>query len=270
MVGYHYSGEAGARHDGGAEIVTHGLPEIDIGEDPEARTREADSWMAQRLREIDYDLTHPEAQLLADHLQSLGVGTLVNLKRSNKLLNACEKLIIRKLPPPPKSWHDESQRLIVVSVRSATPGFITRSMRKWDPRGAAISTYFVNYCLFAFKKVYLEYWREEVQGYAERPISDVIDMFETTVAEVSSEDLAVARQTIREVAKLIDSEEFAEIVLLTARGLTRKQIAEELGISVSSLDRHITEYRRKLEVAGGWSIKEDEGNKGTDGEQRRG
>ncbi len=249
---------------GGDEIVMHGLPGADVGEGPAARAREADKWIAQRLRETDYDLAHPEAQLLADHLQSVGVGTLVNMKRSNELLGACEKLIMCKLPSPPESWHNESQRLIVVSVRAATPGFITRSMRKWDPRGAAISTYFVNYCLFEFKKVYLEYYKEEFQGRAERPASDVIHVLEARAAEGSSEDLAIARQTIREVTTLMGSQEFAAIVLLSAEGLTRKQIAEELGISVSSLDRRITEYRRKLEQ-GGWSI-----SKGRDGEQNRG
>ncbi|MGH3777031.1 MAG: helix-turn-helix domain-containing protein [Pseudonocardiaceae bacterium] len=236
----------------------------DAGEDPAARVRDADRWIAQRLREIDYDLAHPEAQLLADHLQSVGVGTLVNMKRANELLAACEKLIPCKLPSPPESWHNESQRLIVITVRVATPRFITRSMCKWDPQSAGINTYFVNYCLFEFKKTYLEYCKEEAQGLAECPTDDVIHMLETRAAEGSSEDLAVARQTIREVTKLIDSQEFSNIVLFAAMGLTRKQIAEELDISVSSLDRRTAEYRRKLEH-GGWSI-----SKGRDGEQNRG
>jgi hypothetical protein len=209
-------------------------------------------------------LTHPDAQLLADQLQSVGVGTLVNMKKSNELLGACEKLIPCKLPSPPESWHNESQRLIVTSVRAATPRFITRSMRKWESQRAAINTYFVNYCVFEFKKVYLEYCKEEFQGLAECPTGDVVHMFETRAAEGGSEDLAIARQTIREITKLIDSQEFSNIVLLTAMGRTRKQMAEELGISVSSLDRRIAEYRRKLEH-GGWSI-----SKGRDGEQNRG
>lgn len=78
-------------------------------------------------------------------------------------------------------------------------------------------------------------------------------MFETRAAEGSTEDLAIARQTIREVIKLMGSEEFAEVILLAANGLTRKQIAEALGISMSSLDRRFSGYRRKLE-RGGWSI----------------
>ena len=125
----------------------YGLGGADVGEDPAAHVPEADRWIAQRLREIDYDLAHPEAQLLADHLQSVGVGTLVNMRKSNELLSTCEKLIPCKLPSPPESWNNESQRLIVVSVRVATPRFITRSMRKWNPQGAAITTYFVNYCI---------------------------------------------------------------------------------------------------------------------------
>lgn len=242
----------------------HGLPGADIGEDPAAHLRKADRWIAQRLREIDYDLTHPETQLLADHLQSVGVGTLVNMQRSDELLGACEKLIMCRLPSPPDSWHIESQRLIVVSVRAAIPGFITRSMRKWDPQGAAINTYFVNYCLFEFKKVYLEYCKEEFQERAELPSSDVIHAFEASAAEDNSEDLAIARQTIREVAKLMGSEEFSTIVFLSAQGLARKQIAAELDISVSSLDRRVAEYRRKLAHAG-WPVR-----RRRDGEHNRG
>lgn len=231
--------------------------EIDtvISDDPAARAQEADKWIAQRLREIDYDLTHPIAQLLADHLQMKGIGTLVNMKNSNKLLDACEKHVMCKLPPPPESWHGESQRLIVTAVRAATSRFITHSMRKWDPERSAKDTYFVNYCLFEFKRVYLEYHKEESQALLEHPVGNLVNMFETRAAEDSTEDLAISRQTIREAMKLIGSQEFAEFVLLSAKGLTRKQIAKSLGISLSSLDRHVLEYRRKLE-RGGWSIGE--------------
>jgi len=193
-----------------------------VGEDPPARAR--DKWIAQRLREIDYDLSHPEAQLLADQLQSLAFGTLDHMRKANKLLGACEKLITCTLPSPPKSWYNESERLIIIAVRVATPRFITRSMRKWDPQRSALSTYFVNYCLFEFKKVYLEYYKEESQEFIECPTDDVINMFETRASEGSSEDLAIARQTIREVVKLMGSQEFAEFVLLAAKSLTRKQI----------------------------------------------
>lgn len=227
----------------------------EVSEDPTARVREADRWVAQQLREINYDLTHPYVQLLADHLQSRGVGTLVNMKNSNTLFSACQKLNMRGLPPPPESWRSESQRIILVAVRTATSRFITHSMRKWDSRQASIETYFVNYCLFEFKRVYLEYCREEYQCLAERPTGDVIQMFETRAAEGSVEDLAIARQTIREVTKLMGSQEFAELVLLKAKGLTREQVAEMLGISASTLDRRTAEYRRKLE-RGGWSISE--------------
>jgi hypothetical protein len=237
----------------------YGLRGPDVGENP-------DRWMAQRLREIDYDLAHPEVQILADHLEAFAVGTLVNMKKSNELLGACKKLIMCELPPPPESWNCESQRLIVVSVKGALPNFITRSMRKWEPNKASMTTYFVNYCLLEFKKVYLAYCKEELPlpGLIEYPINDVIPMFETTTVENSAEDRAIARQTIREAINLIGSEEFTDIVRLSAMDRTREQIAKHLGISVSSLDRRIAGYRRKLE-RGGWKI-----SKGRDGECDRG
>lgn len=227
---------------------------MEVSQDPGARAHEADERIAQRLREIDYDLAHPHAQQLADHLHALGVGTLVNMKRTNTLFQECRKLNIRGLPPPPDSWHNESQRLIVVAVRMAKPRFITSSMPKWDPAKSAIDTYFVNYCLFEFKKVYIEYCKEESKFIVERPTDNVIAMIDTRVAEGGVAEMATDRQTLREVTKLIGSEEFAEYVRLTAKGLTRAQTAAALGISISTLDRRVAEYRQKFE-RGGWTVR---------------
>ena len=48
------------RHKGGDEIAMPGPLTADVSEDPPTRTRAADRWVAQRLREIDYDLSHPD------------------------------------------------------------------------------------------------------------------------------------------------------------------------------------------------------------------
>ena len=227
-----------------------------MGDDAVAQAREADKWIGQRLREINYDLSHPEAQLLANRLQSLGIGTLINMKKSNTLFQACMKLGLYGLPRPPESWNDESQRLIVVAVKVVIPRFITHNMRKWDSQKSTIGTYFVNCCLFEFKKLYLEYYVEESQGLAERPTENVIEMFKMRATEDSSENLAITRQTIREITKLMGSQQFADLILLKAQDLTRAEIAEKLGISVRTLDRRIKEYRQKLEN-GGWSSREE-------------
>lgn len=242
-----------------SKIAVYGSAETDCVTAPAVRGREADEWIAERLREIDYDLAHPYAQLLADHLQTRAIGTFVNMKKSSQLLTACEKFIPCKLPTPPKSWDEESQRLIVISVRASTPRFITQSMRTWDPWGAAIDTYFVNYCFFEFKKVYVEYCKEEWQQHVECPMGEVIELFDKVrTAEVSSEDLAIARQTIREIVTLVGSQEFARIVSLAVSGATRKQIAGELGISISTLRRRIKKYQQIVE-RGGWQIGKGKG-----------
>lgn len=223
-------------------------------EDPDVPTRDADEWIARRLREINYDLGHPDVQQLADHLEPLGVGTLVNLKTSGTLFQACRKLIPGVLPPPPASWHDEFQRIIVVTVRSAIPMFIKRSMPDWDSSRSAIDTYFVNYCLITFKKEYVRYCREEAHSEVEFATEKVIDMFDARTNVRRVEDSAIAKVTVREVIKLVGSPEFAEYVRLTARGLTRAQTAEVLGISISTLDRHIKYWRKQLD-GGGWSVR---------------
>jgi Sigma-70, region 4 len=218
-------------------------------------SRLADEWLGCRLKEINYDLGHPECQQLADHLCALGVGTLVNLMKAGRLFKKCAELGIRGLPVPPASWNVESDRVIVVAVRLATPRFITDSMPHWDSAQSSISTYYVNYVLFRFKTVYLQYCKEERQGSDEMPTENVLDLFEAKTAQSSVEDLAVARQTIREIMQLMDDQDFAAVVQLAAAGKTRAEIAATLGISVGKLDRRISQFRKKLRNSGfqgGW------------------
>jgi hypothetical protein len=143
-----------------------------VSADELERRRAADEWISQRLREINYSLAHPEAQQLADHLESLGVGTLVGLNKTGRLLRECQKLTIGALPQFPKSWPSESHRIIVTAVRLAIPRFITKSMRTWNSSLSSIDTYCVNYCLIRFKQPYLQYCKEEGfdggHGFAER------------------------------------------------------------------------------------------------------
>ena len=221
--------------------------------------RLADEWMGRRLKELDYDLGHPECQQLADQLYSLGVGTLINLKHAGTIFHKCVELGMRGLPPPPGSWNSEAHRVIIVAVRVATSRFITDSMPQWDSSLSSINTYFVNYCLFHFKAIYLQYCKEERQGSAEIPASNVVDLFEARAAQGSVEDLALARQTIRETVQLIDDETFTAVVFLTAAGRTRAQVATALGISVSTLDRRIVEYRKKLR-GNGWQGRQVDGS----------
>ena len=77
---------------------------VDRNEEEPDRTREADRWIADRLRQIGYDLGHPEAQQLVDHLQNLGIGTLVNLKKDGTLFAKCRSLVPGGLPEPPAAW----------------------------------------------------------------------------------------------------------------------------------------------------------------------
>jgi hypothetical protein len=234
---------------------------VDPG-DESRRRREADKWIAKRLKEIDYDLSHPEAQQFADHLYSLGVGTLINLKKMGTLFAECRKLTPGGLPPAPPSWSEESQRVVVVTVRTATPKFITRSMRTWDPLQSALDTYFVNYCLITFKGVFGQYCKEEAQASAERPTDNVIEMFDTGTAAPAVEDAAIARATVREITTLVGDADFTEYVRLTVMGKTQAQAADALGISASTLARRLAAWRQKI-VRGGWpAISRREGDGG--------
>lgn len=214
--------------------------------------RHADVVIAQRLAQLDYDLQHPICKQFADWLLERGIGTLVNLHATDELFGKCTELGIRGLPPPPASWSYEAHQIIVDAVRSAVPEFITKSMPTWNPARSSIGTYFVNYCLFHFKKVYSAFWRAS----RDVPNSGVMDHFSLRRADEEPELQALNRQTVREIAKLMDSPELARIVILSATGRTHKQIACELGVSESTVWRRLRSFREKLEVNGWPTIDE--------------
>ena len=245
------------RPDGAkAEPSVHDMPDSVIDGDAEERcrqAREADKWIADRLRQTNYDLGHPQAQQLADHLQHLGIGTLITLKNQGSLFTKCRSLTNGVMPDPPPSWNTESQRVIVVAVRMAIPDFITKSMRTWDSSQSSIKTYFVNYCLFKFKTAYAQYCREEAQTTTERPSSNVVELVANRAAADDVESVAVAQATLREMTTTIGTHEFAEYVKHALSGQTQSQCADALGISESTLNRRISEWRRTLRQ-GDWFV----------------
>lgn len=218
----------------------------------------ADRWIAQRLDEAGYDLAHEHAQLLADHLYSFGVGTLVNLNRSAALFAECRKLTHGALYPPPKSWVAESHRIIVATVLEAIPRFITQSMRSWDHTQSAIDTYFINYCLLRFKSVYEQFCREEAPLDTELPTDNIVDLqaargrFRSDV-----EAVAIARATLRELEHHVDNPEFTHYLRLSLLGRTQRQVAAELGLSESQLSRRLAGWKEAVKV-GGWPVRGEE------------
>ena len=219
-------------------------------EDESDRTRAADRWIADRLRQISYDLGHPEAQQLADHLQDLGIGTLINLKKEGKLFTRSLSLAPGGLPEPPATWDRESTRVIVVAVRMAIPDFITTSMRDWDPSRSAVNTYFVNYCLLKFRTAFAQFCREEGRSSIETPSENIIELESRRSAADNVEDIVIARETLREMTAEVGSAQFAEYVKLALTGMTQAQSAAELGISESALNRRVRGWRETLGGSG--------------------
>ncbi|MBV9313367.1 MAG: hypothetical protein JO100_06365 [Pseudonocardia sp.] len=173
--------------------------------DEVARQQTCDEWLAQRFKEIDYDLAHPEAQLLADHLQQLGIGTLVNMNKNQSIFRRCRSLTHGALPPPPDTWRTESNRVIIETIRTAIPRFITKSMREWDPKRASLATFFVNYCLIVFKTIYERFCAEETPGECERPRDNVVALFDSRYSHRDAQEYVLARAAVREMVALIGS-----------------------------------------------------------------
>ena len=215
--------------------------------------RAKDVLIAQRIRDVNYDLRHHRCQLLAKQLTSLGAGTLTNLWTKGMLFSKCKELGLRGLPEPPATWPDEAQLLILETVERAVPRFITNSLPKWRPDGgASIETYFINYCLYEFKKVYKSFCRREYAVQRHEVLYDNVSPIFDALREPGPENLAISRYTITEAAKLIDNDFDRKIISRVAQEMPQKQIARELGVSVNTIARRLKVYRRKLED-NGWT-----------------
>jgi hypothetical protein len=215
--------------------------------------RTQDILVAQSIRDVNYDMQHHRCQLLARQLTSLGAGTLINLWTSRMLFSKCKELGLRGLPAPPASWPDEAHLLLLETVESAVPRFITNSLPKWRPDGgASIKTYFINYCLYEFKKIYKSFCRREYARERHEVLYDNASPIFDTRSARGPEGLAIARCTVSEAAQLIDSDFDRQIISRTAQEIPQTQIARELGVSVTTIVRRLKAYRRKLDD-NGWT-----------------
>jgi DNA-binding CsgD family transcriptional regulator len=163
------------------------------------------------------------------------------------LFSKCKEFGLRGLPAPPASWPDEAQLLLLETVERAVPRFITNSLPKWRPDGgASIETYFINYCLYEFKKIYKSFCRREYAVQQHEVLYDNVSSIFDARHGPGPENLAIARYAITEAAKLIDSDLDREIISRTAQEMPQKQIARDLGVSVNTIVRRLKAYRRKL------------------------
>lgn len=215
---------------------------------------ESDILIAQRIREVNYDLQHHLCQVLAKQLTSLGAGTLTKLWTKGELFSKCDDLGIRGLPEPPASWPIEARLLLLETVEHAVPRFITKSLPKWrSDGGASIYTYFINYCLYEFKKAYIAFCRRERDLRRHEVLYENTSSIFDASSMYSAEDLAITRYTLDKVVKNIDNDFDRQIISRVAEQIPQTQIARELGVSPNTIARRLKACRRKLN---GWTTQD--------------
>lgn len=216
--------------------------------------RSGDAAMAEAIRETDYDLTHPRSRALAAHLATFGTGTLVNLWRDDKLFAACERLGLGRLPVQPPSWPAGAIEFLEHVAWEAAARFITNSLRKWRADGgASIKTYYVNYSLYEFKRLYVPFCKHEWDRHRHELLREPLDPELTgDPAPDDPERLAIHRRTISEAMAFAEGPQLRTILAMAADGMSQKQIAKQLGISVNTITRRLADYRRTLE-SNGWA-----------------
>jgi hypothetical protein len=219
-----------------------------------AARRSADIKLAASIREINYRLSHHRCRMLIPQLAAYGSGTLINQWRDNTLFDRCARAGVGRLPAPPPTWPLLATEFLQDVAWQAAPRFITRSLPKWAPEGgASISSFYINYCYFEFKRHYLPFNRKAWARYRSESLTDFSrpELLNAPALD-DPERQAVAQQTYDEMMAAADDLGVRQILELLQEGKPHEQIARELSISVNTVGRRLAAYRRTVK-RNGWS-----------------
>lgn len=140
---------------------------------------------------------------------------------------------------------EEIDDLAMDTVAEAIKAFRTEVLmrHRWDPsRGASLRTFFIGQCIFRFRNIYRNHRRALERDFdlvvddlgaldrgAPSPEKQVVDMIEAEEALMGITDPRVRRA-----------------IVMTARGHTQQQIADELGVTAKTVERMMANERSRL------------------------
>jgi DNA-directed RNA polymerase specialized sigma24 family protein len=169
--------------------------------------------------------------------------------RSGRILDEARRRGARGVPAPSNGGRatpaaddeDLAQETIILALRRFRDDAVAG--RGWTPdKGAAVTTYFVGGCVFAFVEVHRR-WRRELTR--RRRIGEAAETdLRREPAPADPADVVVAFETI---AERLGSGSPAQLALfLGAAGYTRAETAEILGTTTRAVEGWLRRHRRRL------------------------
>jgi DNA-directed RNA polymerase specialized sigma24 family protein len=115
--------------------------------------------------------------------------------------------------------------------------------RGWTPgKGAALTTYFVGGCLFAFVEVYRVWSREAARQRLIGHAAESADQ-QRECAPADPADVVIAYETVEE--RLASGSPVQRALFLGAAGYTQAEIAEILGVTARAVEGWLRRHRRR-------------------------
>ncbi|MFD9193607.1 hypothetical protein ACFWCA_36065 [Streptomyces phaeochromogenes] len=151
------------------------------------------------------------------------------------------------------NWsQDDRYEVVADSVLDGLDAFRTNALSggRWSPaKGAALTTYYVRACVFAFRKVYEAWSRQYTAARATQTCTGLDDDPVLAVPDQRAADpchTAVVNDTIDRVLPLLTTPELRVAVAWRGAGCTQEDAAELAGLSVKQLEGRLARVRTKV------------------------
>jgi RNA polymerase sigma factor (sigma-70 family) len=124
--------------------------------------------------------------------------------------------------------------------------------RKWDPtKGARLTTFFIGQCLMRFANIYRDWRRQEMRSRDLVDAHEAIERNEARTPDTADPQwIAVARHRIRRATRGIQDQRLQPVLELLITGRTQTEIAQELGLTVKTVERLLANHRHRIKQLG--------------------
>lgn len=208
-----------------------------------------DQELYEQLRRSGF--SGPLFEHLKQELWRYGWQALCAWMRDGKIVEKCADNGIRIFPQETEAQvlrrsPEVRDALAGEAVEAAIERFmlIVLPQGKWDPKKkAAMRTYFVRGCLYAFRDAFRAWAhkrRRELKATADNFALDPHSR-----GELSVEDLAVMRDTANRILRHASDDAKAICARIYQSNCTREDIAQELNMSLKSVEGHMRRLRQK-------------------------
>jgi RNA polymerase sigma factor (sigma-70 family) len=124
--------------------------------------------------------------------------------------------------------------------------------RKWDPtKGARLTTFFIGQCLMRFANIYRDWLRQEMRSRDLVDAHEAIERNEARTPDTADPQwIALARHRIRRATRGIQDQRLRPVLELLITGATQPEIAQELGLTVKTVERLLANHRHRIKQLG--------------------